>query len=87
MTFYKNGEHCSYMGHWKEGKHHGYGKVRYTNGDVKTGLFENGKFVGATYEEGDITTYNWSDPRAQEIDFERYVITNDGESVKHFNIP
>ena len=34
MTFYKNGDHCSYMGFWKDGLHHGYGRVVHTSGET-----------------------------------------------------
>ena len=79
MTFYKNGDFCSYMGHWNKGLHHGYGRVRYTNGDVKSGLFENGKYMGSSWEEAGITSFDHLDMRAQEVDFERYSITIEPE--------
>ena len=67
------------MGNWLNGKHHGYGKVRYIGGEVKEGLFENGKYVAATYEESGIESFPSTHPRAQKVDYEKYLITNDGQ--------
>lgn len=35
-----------YEGEWKDNKRCGKGKIRYIDGEVKEGYFENGKFVG-----------------------------------------
>jgi len=86
MTFYKNGDHCSYWGHWKNGLHHGYGRVRFTNGETKEGFFENGKYMGASLEESGITSFTKYEMCAQSIHWERYMITSDENNVKDFRV-
>ena len=75
------------MGNWENGKHHGYGRVRYLDGETKEGLFENGKYMGETYEKSGITTYNHTDGRASKVDYEKYLITNDDEFNMKYKVP
>ena len=41
MTSYWNGQSASYMGYFKNGLMHGYGKWIHTTGEIREGIFEN----------------------------------------------
>ena len=47
-----------YNGEWKDGKHHGKGKMTYANGDVYDGEWEDGKM---TYADGVVYNGEWKD--------------------------
>jgi len=34
MSFHNNGDFTSYIGFWKDGMQHGYGKVTFPNGET-----------------------------------------------------
>jgi len=76
MKFLKDGRYESYMGNWEKGVHHGYGRLTDVTGTTYEGLFEKGKFI----KSGEVTTYDQYDPRATEVDYVKYLITNDDES-------
>ena len=44
VTIKANGDFCQYIGIWKKGKLHGYGKIHVSNGENLEGLFEDGEF-------------------------------------------
>ena len=66
-------QYKSYIGYWKAGLHHGYGRLTKTNGIVEEGLFENGLFMKDPKE---IKAYDIEkDSIAQKIDLDKYIDT------------
>ena len=55
MKVYMNSDILSYIGHWKNGKKHGYGVQTYSHGEVRAGLFEDGKYCKS---KQDVKSYN-----------------------------
>ena len=45
----------SYVGQWKNGKHHGYGRKLGANGKIEEGLFENDIYME---NHNNISSYN-----------------------------
>jgi len=40
MTVYNNGYSGKYIGFWKDSMFHGYGRLSYSTGDMREGIFE-----------------------------------------------
>jgi len=65
-----------YIGNWKNGKYHGYGRI-YENGEMtREGLFEAGPFIGGDpKKKEEIKSYDpEKDPITKAINFEKYLI-------------
>ena len=68
----RHGYFACYTGHWKNGLRHGYGKIIFSNGNVKEGLFQNDEYCP---EEDKIVAYDpKSNKVAKQLDFAKYVI-------------
>lgn len=51
-----------YVGNWQNDKMHGEGTMFYATGEVKTGLWEDGKYVGAQNNTGNAPSITWLTP-------------------------
>jgi hypothetical protein len=70
MALYNNGYSAKYIGFWKDSMFHGYGKLSYSTGDMREGLFEYDN-----YRENrlDIKSYNPDqDKMARHCEFYNY---------------
>ena len=73
-----------YIGFWKEGKMHGYGKLCDIDGTTELGHWENSVLKVGTWYNPDEWVWDYcqlTDPIAQKVDFEKYLI-RDGFSIE-----